>query len=84
MSKPVKKNRSNHIGQNSSPNQDKSSNSPKKSRTEVISMNISNIEVDSVSMDEDSPHSVQNQITIDTEGSHPVINQFSRLDFINS
>jgi len=37
-----------------------------------------------VFMDENPSHFVQNQVTIDADGSYSAINHFSRLDFINS
>jgi len=47
-------------------------------------MNISNNGTNLISSDGNSLHFVQNQVTIEAEGSHPGINQFSRLEFISS
>jgi len=86
MPKSGKKNRSSdRIGQDSSPDQDKPSNSLKKSRTADDNlMNISNNGTNLIPSDGNFLHFVQNQVTIEAEGSHPDINQFSRLEFISS
>jgi len=86
MPKSGKKNRFGHrIGQDSSPNQDKLSNPLKKSRTEKDSTLTTTGNGESFgASDGNSPHSVQNLVTIDVDGSHAGTNQYSRLAFINN